>query len=137
MLPGQNNRISTAVLASALLTMSLSAAHANDVATSAVGEGTGHCAHYALPAFPDLTPIAGADGTHSVISPFGEVELPTNPAASLGMYTTDIDILIAATIIISPSPASSRSRHWKIPRHSAITPNIISSKFWSQSRTSS
>jgi iron complex transport system substrate-binding protein len=91
---GQNNRISTAVLASALLTMSLSAAHANDAATSAVSQGTGHCAHYALPAFPDLTPIAGADGTHSVTSPFGEVELPTNPAASLGMYTTDIDILI-------------------------------------------
>ena len=52
------------------------------------------CGAYAAPAFPEFTPVAAAAGTAKAASPFGEVEIPTAPAAALGMYTTDVDILI-------------------------------------------
>lgn len=52
------------------------------------------CGDYAAPAFPEFTPVAAAAGTSVVASQFGDVELPTAPGAALGMYTTDVDILI-------------------------------------------
>jgi iron complex transport system substrate-binding protein len=52
------------------------------------------CGGYPAPAFPDLIPVAPAEGTAIVESPFGETRIPTAPAAALGMYTTDVDILV-------------------------------------------
>ncbi|MGO1228705.1 MAG: hypothetical protein ACTMH5_17905, partial [Brachybacterium sp.] len=47
-------------------------------------------------ATPDNQPSAGA--TRTVDSPFGEVTLPTEPQAALGIYTTDVDVLITLGI---------------------------------------
>lgn len=52
------------------------------------------CDATASPALLALPPAASATGTQIVASPFGEVELPTAPVSALGMYTTDVDILI-------------------------------------------
>lgn len=41
--------------------------------------------------------------TRTVRSDFGEVELPANPRAALGMYTTDIDILLTLGIPLAKS----------------------------------
>lgn len=52
------------------------------------------CGGYPAPAIPDLTPMAAAEGTATVATPFGDVDLPVAPGAALGMYTTDVDILV-------------------------------------------
>lgn len=51
------------------------------------------CEDTAIPDLPELDTIAAAEGTSTVKSSFGDVELPTKPKAALGMYTTDVDIL--------------------------------------------
>jgi len=52
------------------------------------------CGGYPAPVFPQLTTIEAAPGTAAVASGFGEVKLPIAPARALGMYTTDVDILV-------------------------------------------
>lgn len=52
------------------------------------------CAGTSMPDFPDLSPIKGEPGTSTVSTEFGDVELPNDPQRTLGMYTTDVDILI-------------------------------------------
>ncbi|MEU6860157.1 ABC transporter substrate-binding protein [Glycomyces sp. NPDC046736] len=52
------------------------------------------CADAVIPELPELEPLPGGEGTQTVASQFGEVELPVAPQAALGMYTTDVDILI-------------------------------------------
>ncbi|QDZ10149.1 ABC transporter substrate-binding protein [Devosia ginsengisoli] len=64
------------------------------MAAGAVETGSAQCGDYSAPAFPALAPIAAAEGSTTVVSEFGDVELPTAPGAALGMYTTDVDILI-------------------------------------------
>lgn len=64
------------------------------IAAHAAETGSAQCGDYAAPAFPGLEPITAADGSATIVSEFGEVDLPTAPGAALGMYTTDIDILI-------------------------------------------
>jgi|TARA_A100001391_G_scaffold135519_1_gene94234 iron complex transport system substrate-binding protein len=80
------------VLGAAVVCLSLTGAGA---AQTAGGESGGtQCGGYPAPAFPDLTPVAGAQGSSTIASGFGDVEMPTAPEAALGMYTTDVDILI-------------------------------------------
>lgn len=84
-----------AILASATLCLSLSTASlAQTAISSGSAESPKECGGYKAPSFPDLTPIAAAEGTATVTSPFGDIEVPTAPAAALGMYTTDVDILV-------------------------------------------
>ncbi|WP_418058503.1 ABC transporter substrate-binding protein [Pimelobacter simplex] len=52
------------------------------------------CAGTAIPDLPDLEPLPAEDGTSKVTTEFGDVDLPTHPKAALGMYTTDVDMLI-------------------------------------------
>jgi len=52
------------------------------------------CKGTTIPELPALKPEPAADGTTKVQSEFGDVEIPTHPKAALGMYTTDVDILI-------------------------------------------
>ncbi|GAA1544568.1 ABC transporter substrate-binding protein [Nocardioides humi] len=52
------------------------------------------CAGTVIPDLPDLEPIPAEEGTGQVETEFGTVELPTHPKAALGMYTTDVDMLI-------------------------------------------
>jgi len=52
------------------------------------------CEDAVIPDLPDLAPVAGEPGERKVKSDFGTVELPGDPKAALGMYTTDLDILI-------------------------------------------
>ncbi len=82
------------LLASALMLVGMTSAHASDASAQPVPSSSTQCGNYPLPAFPDLTPIAATPGTAQVATPFGEADLPTAPAAALGMYTTDTDILI-------------------------------------------
>jgi iron complex transport system substrate-binding protein len=86
-----------ALLAAATLGLSLTGAALaqDDAAGASATDAHGRqCGGYPAPAFPDLIPIAAAPGTITAVSPFGEVQLPAAPHAALGMYTTDIDILI-------------------------------------------
>jgi iron complex transport system substrate-binding protein len=64
------------------------------LASPAMAQDAKMCGGYPAPVFPELTTIPAAEGTATVASPFGEVELPTAPSQALGMYTTDVDILI-------------------------------------------
>lgn len=52
------------------------------------------CVDQVIPELPDLTPVEPAEGTATVTTDFGDRELPTDPAAALGMYTTDVDMLV-------------------------------------------
>lgn len=52
------------------------------------------CADAVIPDLPELTPVSEGSGTKTVSTQFGEVELPVAPQAALGMYTTDVDILV-------------------------------------------
>lgn len=52
------------------------------------------CEDMVIPELPDLQPVEPAEGTATVSTQFGDRELPTDPAAALGMYTTDLDMLI-------------------------------------------
>lgn len=61
---------------------------------SSAREGGKECGGYPAPAFPELATVSAGEGTATVRSPFGEVEIPTAPGAALGMYTTDVDILV-------------------------------------------
>jgi len=86
-----------AILASVALCISLTAAGAAQEVAIPAGDSENtiqECGGYRAPAFPDLTPLASGEGTATVPSEFGEVTIPTAPAAALGMYTTDVDILI-------------------------------------------
>ncbi|MGB3336278.1 MAG: ABC transporter substrate-binding protein [Devosia sp.] len=81
------------VLGSVVLSMSLVTAGVAETGVTAAA-GVKECGGYPLPVFPDLVPLAAAEGTATVASEFGDVEIPTAPAAALGMYTTDVDMLI-------------------------------------------
>lgn len=52
------------------------------------------CQDAVIPELPALEPVSGGEGTATVATEFDDVELPTAPEAALGMYTTDVDILI-------------------------------------------
>lgn len=52
------------------------------------------CAGTVMPELPDLEPLPAEEGTGPVETEFGSVDLPTRPKAALGMYTTDVDMLI-------------------------------------------
>ena len=52
------------------------------------------CAGSVRPALPDLPPVSEGSGTKTVSTEFGDVELPVAPQNALGMYTTDVDILV-------------------------------------------
>lgn len=52
------------------------------------------CQDAVIPELPELEPVSEGSGTATVATEFGDVELPVAPQAALGMYTTDIDILI-------------------------------------------
>lgn len=52
------------------------------------------CENTVIPELPELKPLPAQEGTSKVTSEFGDVELPTHPKAALGMYTTDVDMLI-------------------------------------------
>lgn len=55
------------------------------------------CRDTVIPELPDLAPIeadADAPAEQTVDTEFGEAVLPTDPEAALGMYTTDVDLLI-------------------------------------------
>ena len=53
------------------------------------------CKDTVIPDLPDLAPVPGEEtGTRSVKSNYGTVQLPASPKAALGMYTTDVDMLI-------------------------------------------
>jgi iron complex transport system substrate-binding protein len=82
------------VAAALLTTLVLSlpgASQAQDAMQPASGQ---ECGLYRSPNFPDLTPVAAGDGTVEAQSEFGPVQLPAAPGAALGMYTTDVDMLI-------------------------------------------
>ena len=85
-----------ALLGPAALCLSLTTAGVAETVPDAAAAATEPrtCGGYSAPVFPDLTPVAVAEGTSIVASGFGEVELPTAPGAALGMYTTDVDILV-------------------------------------------
>lgn len=51
----------------------------------------------------DSQETATESATRTVESDFGEVTLPTDPQAALGMYTTDVDILITLGIPLAAS----------------------------------
>lgn len=51
----------------------------------------------------DGTSAATGSATHTVDSEFGEVTLPTDPQAALGMYTTDLDMLITLGVPLAQS----------------------------------
>ncbi len=75
------------VLASLALSVSLAQAAVAQEASAQCGAAS--AAQYEVPA-----PVPAADGTVNVETPFGAAELPTAPGRALGMYTTDVDILI-------------------------------------------
>ncbi|MEU6250282.1 ABC transporter substrate-binding protein [Glycomyces sp. NPDC047010] len=52
------------------------------------------CQDAVVPELPELPPVAEGTGTQTVASGFGDVDLPVAPEAALGMYTTDVDILV-------------------------------------------
>jgi iron complex transport system substrate-binding protein len=52
------------------------------------------CRDAVVPTLPDLPPGEASAGTRTVTTEFGDRTLPTNPAGALGMYTTDVDLLI-------------------------------------------
>tara|TARA_R100000365_G_C2739228_1_gene68077 strand:+ start:245 stop:1276 length:1032 start_codon:yes stop_codon:yes gene_type:complete len=52
------------------------------------------CGGYRAPVFPEIAPVVGGEGERSVLSDFGAVQMAAAPQAALGMYTTDVDILI-------------------------------------------
>ena len=54
------------------------------------------CEGAVIPELPTLEPIATDDEgtTTTVDTDFGEVDLPSAPEAALGMYTTDVDMLV-------------------------------------------
>ncbi len=80
----------TAIVASLVIGLGASAPAAAQSEPAAPRE----CGGYPAPVIPDLTPTAAHDETASVETPFGAVELPLAPAAALGMYTTDVDMLV-------------------------------------------
>ncbi|MQA77596.1 MAG: ABC transporter substrate-binding protein [Streptosporangiales bacterium] len=47
-----------------------------------------------VPSLPDLAPVSEGSGKTKVATDFGDVELPVAPKAALGMYTTDVDMLV-------------------------------------------
>lgn len=51
----------------------------------------------------DGTSAATGSATRTVDSEFGEVTLPTDPQAALGMYTTDLDMLITLGVPLAQS----------------------------------
>ncbi|MEU5873385.1 ABC transporter substrate-binding protein [Glycomyces sp. NPDC047369] len=57
-------------------------------------EAGAQCQDAVVPELPDLPPVAEGSGVQTVTDGFGDVELPVAPEAALGMYTTDVDILI-------------------------------------------
>ena len=52
------------------------------------------CADAVIPELPSLAPVSEGSGNAAVDTEFGEVELPVSPKAALGMYTTDVDMLV-------------------------------------------
>lgn len=52
------------------------------------------CQGTVIPSLPDLPPVSEGSGTKNVSTQFGDVELPVAPQDALGMYTTDVDILV-------------------------------------------
>ncbi|SDC96801.1 ABC transporter substrate-binding protein [Glycomyces harbinensis] len=52
------------------------------------------CRDAVIPELPELEPVAEGTGTRTVATDFGDVDLPAAPEAALGMYTTDVDMLI-------------------------------------------
>jgi iron complex transport system substrate-binding protein len=52
------------------------------------------CREAVIPELPELEPVAEGTGTQTVATGFGDVDLPVAPQAALGMYTTDVDMLI-------------------------------------------
>ncbi|THV29074.1 ABC transporter substrate-binding protein [Glycomyces paridis] len=52
------------------------------------------CADAVVPDLPELAPVAEGTGTRTVATQFGDVDLPVAPQAALGMYTTDVDMLV-------------------------------------------
>lgn len=57
------------------------------------GGGERQCGGYDLPEPAGTAPVADG-GQRTISSDFGDVEMPGAPEAALGMYTTDVDILI-------------------------------------------
>jgi iron complex transport system substrate-binding protein len=86
-LPSAASRTSVALAAAGVAAMLLTACSTtSDAATSTDG-----------------TSAATGSGTRTVDSEFGEVTLPTDPQAALGMYTTDLDMLITLGIPLADS----------------------------------
>ena len=84
-------RFSPVMMGAALLCLAATSA---GFAQTAADEAPRTCGGYRAPDVAALTPVAAAAGTAEVASEFGDVVLPTAPGAALGMYTTDVDILI-------------------------------------------
>ncbi|ACZ23617.1 ABC-type Fe3+-hydroxamate transport system, periplasmic component [Sanguibacter keddieii DSM 10542] len=86
-LPSAAPRTSVALAAAGVAAMLLTACSTtSDAATSADG-----------------TSAATGSATRTVDSEFGEVTLPTDPQAALGMYTTDLDMLITLGVPLAQS----------------------------------
>lgn len=83
-----SHSLSTVIGALALCLSLTQAASAQD------GEAARQCGLYPAPAAPSLAPVAASEDWANAQTPFGEVDLPLAPGAALGMYTTDVDILI-------------------------------------------
>lgn len=85
--PRTRNTLATA----AVVALLLSACSTTSDASTSSGTAT------------DGSPSATSGATRTVDSEFGEVTLPTDPQAALGMYTTDLDMLITLGVPLAQS----------------------------------
>src|SRR5690606_11008979 len=87
-------RSAAALLGSGVFCFTMATAGVAQVDSVTAEDQARICGGYPAPALPALETVPAQEGISDVSTPFGDVSLPTAPRAALGMYTTDVDILI-------------------------------------------